>query len=157
MTFPRRFIFCFLFSIVLTTSSELLSAQEITSANKPAQLDIRSAEANSVRITLKPLSYKDDFPFTPALGEKKYSATAISMRSLDKIVTQKIGNLTVEVRPGPLTVIVTNSRGQNIQHIIFENEGNISFKLDTQPILGMGEGGPKPQRGVSWRNLPIQF
>jgi alpha-glucosidase (family GH31 glycosyl hydrolase) len=157
MTFLHRFIFCFLFGIALTMPYEALYAQEITSVNKPAQLDIRSAEANSVRITLKPLSYEDDFPFTPALAEKKYSAPVISLRRLDKTVTKKIGNLTVEVRPGPLTVIVTNSRGQNIQHIIFENEGNISFKLDTQPILGMGEGGPKPQRGVSWRSLPIQF
>ena len=134
-----------------------LHAQQITTANKPARLAIRIAGANSIRITLKPLSFKDDFPYTPAVAENKYPAPVISLHTLDKVVKEKIGNLTVEIKPGPLTIVITNNKGQNIQHIVFENDGNLSFKLSNQPVLGMGEGGPKPQPGISWRTQPIQF
>ncbi len=146
----------FLFSIAYGILPEL-HAQEITAAGEPAQLDIRMATASSVRITLKPLSFTDDFPYTPAVAEQKYSSPAISLHSLSKAVTKKIGNLTVEVRPGPLTVIITNSKGQDIQRIVFENDGSLSFKLDGQPLLGLGEGGPKPARGAPWRTHPVQF
>ena len=97
------------------------------------------------------------FPYTPALAERKYSPPEISLRSLSKAVTKKIGEITVEVRPSPLTLIITNSKGQNIQHIVFENDGTLSFKTDGQPILGLGEGGPKPPAGTPWRDLPVQF
>lgn len=137
--------------------SPALYGQQITAAGKPAQLDIRPAGANSLRVTLKPLSFKDEFPYTPALAERKYSAPVISLRRLDKAVKKKIGSLTVEVKPGPLTLIITNSKGQNIQHVVFENDGHVSFKLDGQPILGLGEGGPKPQRGTPWQTFPVQF
>jgi len=151
----HSFVF-FLFNIAFCIIPEL-HAQEITAAGKPAQLDIRMATASSVRITLKPLSFTDDFPYTPAVVEQKYSTSAISLRSLNKAVTKKIGSLTVEVRPAPLTVIITNNKGQHIQHIVFENNGSLSFKLDGQPLLGLGEGGPKPSRGISWRDQPVQF
>lgn len=157
MAIHYRSVYFFLLCIAFIMPPEALHAQEITTANKPAQLDIRIAGTNSVRITLKPLSFKDDFPYTPAVTENKYSAPAISLRSLDKAVTKKIGNLTVEVKPNPLALIITNGKGQNIQHIVFENDGNLSFKLSDQPVLGMGEGGPKPQPGISWRTQPIQF
>ncbi len=156
MSLHRYFGYVFLIRAAFIIPSEL-HAQQITTANKPAQLDICIASANSVRVILKPLSFKDDFPYTPALAEKKYSTPAISLRRLDIPVIKQIGNLKVEVRPDPLTLIITNNKDQNIQHIVFENDGNLSFKLDDQPILGLGEGGPKPQRGTSWRTQPVQF
>src|SRR5215207_8299645 len=84
-------------------------AQQITTAGQPAQLDIRAAGAHSLRITLKPLSFADDFPFTPALAERNYPAPAIRLREIQKPVKKKIGDLLVEVRPEPLRIIVTNT------------------------------------------------
>ena len=46
-------------------------SQQITAAGEPAQLDIRSSGENSIRVTLKPLSFKDNFPFTPAVADRK--------------------------------------------------------------------------------------
>jgi alpha-glucosidase/alpha-D-xyloside xylohydrolase len=63
----------------------------------------------------------------------------------------------VEVRPRPLTVVVTNAAGQRVQEIVFEPGGTLSFALGGQPVLGMGEGGPRPERGVPWREQPVQF
>ena len=146
----------FLFIIASGIFSEL-TAQEITIANKPAQLDIRSAGTASIRVTLKPISFTDDFPYTPALAEREYSQPAISLRRITKTVTKKIGEITVEVRPSPLTLIITNGKGQSIQRIVFENDGTLSFKTEGQPLLGLGEGGPKPPADSPWRDLPVQF
>jgi alpha-glucosidase (family GH31 glycosyl hydrolase) len=143
--------------VLLLAVAGTIHAQQITTHGQPAQLDIRAAGANSIRITLKPLSFQEDFPFTPALAERKYGAATISLRTLTSPVKKKVGNLQVEVRPSPLTIIVTNAKGQAIQQLTFGDDGKLSFDMDDQPILGMGEGGPKPERGVNWRALPIEF
>ena len=147
-------VILFLCFISLTVAGQ---AQQITVAGQPARLDIRSAGQHSIRITLKPLSFKDDFPLTPPLAKTNYPMPVISLLSINKVVKKEIGNLNVEVRSNPLTIIVTNKEGQPVQDLIFNENGSISFKLNDQPVLGMGEGGPKPESGVNWRNLPVEY
>jgi alpha-glucosidase/alpha-D-xyloside xylohydrolase len=132
-------------------------AAEITAAGQPAQLDIRAAGEHSVRVTLKPINFEPDFPFTPALAERAYPAPAISLREINAPVRAKIGNLNVEVRPEPLMVVVTTADGKPVQEITFEEDGNLSFKKSAQPILGLGEGGPQPGPRGNWRQAQIQF
>src|SRR5215211_3065326 len=132
-------------------------AQNITTAAQPAQLDIRAAGENSIRITLRPISFKENFPYTPAVVERSYPAPTISLREISKSVKKKVGSFNVEVLSSPLTVIVTNAKGQAVQKLVFNDDGSLSFALNDEPVLGMGEGGPKPQRGLSWRTQPIQF
>jgi alpha-glucosidase (family GH31 glycosyl hydrolase) len=150
-----------LYPLFIIASLMLVSpanAQQLMVAGRPAQLDIRAAAANAIRITLKPVSYTNDFPFTPALADQqKYPAPVISIRTLTKTIKGKAGNLNIEIKPGPLTIIVTNAQQQPVQDLIFPPDGSLSFTLNDQPVLGMGEGGPKPERGVNWRELPIQF
>jgi len=146
-----------LLPVIVSLAAIGAHAQQITTAGQPAQLDVRAAGENSIRITLKPIGVKEDFPFTPALAVRDYPPPGISLQEMSGVVKKQLGNLRVEVRPGPLTVIVTNARGQMVQEISFLNDGNLSFKHTDQPVLGMGEGGPKPQHGINWRNQPIQF
>lgn len=134
-----------------------INAQQIISAGQPAQLDIREAGEHSIRVTLKPLSFEGDMPYTPALIEREYPAPVISLRELDGEVKQRVGSLEVEVRQDPLTVEVTNAAGELVQQITFEDDGRMSFKLNDQPVLGMGEGGPRQQRGSDWRSKEIEF
>src|SRR4030088_2493111 len=84
------------------------SAEPLTAAGQPAQLDIRAAGANSIRVTLKPVSFKDDVPYSPALAERSYPAPELSLREIVKPVNKKVGNFEVEVRPKPLTLVVNN-------------------------------------------------
>jgi alpha-glucosidase/alpha-D-xyloside xylohydrolase len=63
----------------------------------------------------------------------------------------------VEVRPNPLTLVVTTAAGAPVQQITFEPDGNLSFDIGNAPVLGMGEGGPRPARGTPWREQPVQF
>jgi alpha-glucosidase (family GH31 glycosyl hydrolase) len=134
-----------------------VDAQPITTAGQPAQLDVRAAGDRSIRITLKPASFKDDFPVNPAVVARSYPSPALSLREVKGRVQRKVGALSVEVRTSPLTLRVTNDAGTLIQEIVFENDGNVSFKLDDQPVLGMGEGGPLPEKGKPWREQPVQF
>ncbi len=150
------FIRVFTLTFLLLISSAVI-AQKITTAGEPGQLDIRVAGEQSIRITLKPLSFKENYPYTPAVVERTYPAPAISLREISKSVKKKVGNLNVEVLSSPLTVVVTNVKGEAVQKLVFKGDGNLSFQLNDQPVLGMGEGGPRPDRGISWRTQPIQF
>lgn len=143
--------------ILLSFSGYGINAQQIISAGQPAQLDIREAGEHSIRVTLKPLSFEGDMPYTPALIERDYPAPVISLRELDGEVKQRVGSLEVEVRQDPLTVEVTNAAGELVQQITFDDDGRMSFKLNDQPVLGMGEGGPRQKRGSDWRSKEIEF
>ncbi|HSL71344.1 MAG TPA: TIM-barrel domain-containing protein [Longimicrobiales bacterium] len=152
MRFVRR-LHALAFSLVASSGY----AQQITTAGQPAQLDIRPAGEHSIRVTLKPVGFTRDFPITPALAERSYPAPALSLRAIGRPVSMKVGSLNVEVRPNPLTIIVTSTSGQPVQRLVFENDGGLSFAADDAAVLGMGEGGPRPERGTAWREQPVQF
>jgi len=131
-------------------------AQPLTIAGMPARLLIRAAAAHSLRITLKPLSYSGDEPFSPALVDRPYPAPVISLTELSAPVTRTIAGLRVEVLPSPLTIRITTADGHPVQELRF-NDSAFSFALDDAPVLGMGEGGHKPQPGTNWRQAPVEF
>ena len=132
-------------------------AQPITAAGQPAQIDIRAAGERSLRVTLKPLSFTAPYPSHPAIVEREYAAPALTARSLASPMRRTVGALRVELRPDPLTLVVSNASGRVIQHITFETNGTLSFALDAHPVLGLGEGGPRPEKGAPWREHAVQF
>jgi alpha-glucosidase/alpha-D-xyloside xylohydrolase len=144
-------------TIALLSSAPSGQSTQITAAGQPAQLDIRVAGDRAIRVTLKPITFTQDFPATPAVVDRTYAAPAISLREVSTPVPRTIGNLRVEVRPHPLTVSVKNAAGQPVQELVFDGDGTLSFALDDQPVLGMGEGGPRPESGRPWREQPVQF
>ena len=153
MTFVRTS--SLLLTLALTATTAL--AQQITSAGQPAQIDIRAAGDRSIRVTLKPLSHKAAFPENPAIVERAYPSPALTAQTLSRPLQRTIGTLRVELKPNPMTLVVTNSAGRVIQEIVFESDGTLSFKLDDQPVLGLGEGGPRPEKGTPWREQAVQF
>jgi alpha-glucosidase/alpha-D-xyloside xylohydrolase len=123
------------------------------------QLDIRAAGENGVRITIQPQDSKDEFPYTPALVERDYPKPVISLRELDSAfepVKATAGNVNVTVQSNPLSVLVTTLDNKPVQTITFAPDGKMSFALDDQPVLGMGEGGPR-QTEDSWRTDKIEL
>jgi len=123
-----------------------------------ARLDIRAAGEAAVRVTIRPIDSKQEFPYTPALIEREYPKPIITLRKLDsnfKPVKAKVGHLTVEVTAKPLTVLVTTSNNKPVQKIIFAPDGKMSFVLDGHPVLGLGEGGPK--QGDTWQDDQVEF
>jgi len=124
-----------------------------------ARLDIRAVGKVGLRVTIRPLDFQDEFPYTPALVERKYPKPVIALQKLDadfQPVKAKVGNLKIAVRARPLTVLVTTLDDKPVQKLTFTLDGKMSFSLDDQPVLGMGEGGPK-QTGDSWRTDKIEL
>jgi alpha-glucosidase len=146
-----------LIAFLLPVFSTTVQSQLVTTNGQPAQLNIRAAGDNSIRITLKPTSYSGEFPNTPALTDRQYAAPAISITNLTTPISKRIGQLNVQVSPNPLTITVTDAKNVLIQKITFEDSGKFSFPVSDAPILGMGEGGPRPERGVNWRSLPVEY
>ena len=142
------------FALGTVAAAAVSHAADIKTNNEPAQLDIRAAGEHSIRVTLKPLSFQPEFPFTPALAEREYAAPVIRLREISESVKARVGLIDVEVRPDPLT-IVASAAGKKIQTLTFQEDGSLAFQLGGQPVLGMGEGGPLP-RG-NFRTLPIEF
>ncbi len=120
------------------------------------QLVIREAGAHSIRITLKPLGWLGEEPYSPALVDRPYPAPVIDISQLSAPLTRKVGSLLVGVSPTPLTIKVMTSDGKPVQRLSF-NDSSLSFALDDAPVLGLGEGGHKPVPGSPWRQAPIEF
>lgn len=152
--FFRKWLTMLLFTALIHLTC---TAQRLMSNGVPAQLDIRPAGKHSVRITLKPVAYHPDFPFSPALSGYRNHDAQVSIRSLSGTVSKTVGSLKVVVKFSPLTIFIKNGQGQKIQEITFSDDGNILIKLNDQPILGLGEGGSKPDSAVNWRLLPVEF
>jgi alpha-glucosidase (family GH31 glycosyl hydrolase) len=151
----RRYAFLPVLMIMLS-SPVLVTAQKITSGGQPATLEIREAGDNSVRVTLLPASMKGVIPHTPLLAEgREYPAAKIKLGRIRKPVTETVGGMRVDVTPQPLTVSVTNPTGKLIQRLVFTEDGSVTFLLDGEPVLGMGEGGPRMTG--NWREQPIEF
>ncbi|MDG2487563.1 MAG: glycoside hydrolase family 31 protein [Roseibacillus sp.] len=123
-----------------------------------ARLDIRPAGEAAVRVTIRPIDSKQEFPYTPALIGREYPEPVITLRKLDsnfKPRKEKVGPLTVEVTAKPLTVLVTTLDNKPVQKITFASDGKMSFALDGHPVLGLGEGGPK--QGDTWKSDQVEF
>ena len=146
--------------VVLAIPLSTLFAQgesQVRAGGEPAELSIRAAGERSVRVTLKPIRFTRDFPENPAVVERGYPAPAIRLREVGAPVQRTVGNFRVEVRQAPLTVVVRTAAGRVVQQLTFDGDGSVAFRLDDQPVLGMGEGGPRPSRGTPWREQPVQF
>lgn len=142
--------------MIMLCSPVLVTAQKITSGGQPATLEIREAGDNSVRVTLLPASMKGEIPHTPLLAEgREYPAAKIKLGRIIKPVTETVGGMRIDVTPQPLTVSVTNPSGKLIQRLVFTEDGSVTFLLDGEPVLGMGEGGPRMTG--NWREQPIEF
>src|SRR5688572_4111502 len=90
-------------------ASSPVHAQRITTAGQPAQLDVRVAGERSIRVTLKPTSYAPNFPSTPVVAQRTYPAPIISLRQIASPVSRRVGNFNVQVRPNPLTLVITTT------------------------------------------------
>lgn len=153
--FSRTKNICLLSIIFLIACSS--EKQKITVAGNAAQLDICQAGSNSIRITLKPIDFAPKLPYTPVLAEKKFPKPVISVVEVGRKFNKRVGSLNVEVSSNPITVTVKNQNGKTVQHLVFEKEDIISFHIGNSHILGLGEGGPKPEPDVEWRKLSPEF
>ncbi|MBW0177279.1 TIM-barrel domain-containing protein [Sediminibacterium sp.] len=145
--------------LCLTLITGFAQAQQLTSSNgEAAELLISKSGEHAIRVTFKPVSYEKPLPLNPALATNASYAPVLKLRSIENTVHQTIGKLKISITGNPLTVKVFDQQQKLIQQLVFQENGWIAFDLKgKEKVLGMGEGGPKPVRGVNWRNSVVQF
>jgi alpha-glucosidase/alpha-D-xyloside xylohydrolase len=154
---PKSMSVLSLVLLSVTLYARPLAAYPVTADGQPAVLTVRAAGARSIRVTLRPESFKLEFPESPVLSERAYPNPALALRELKEPITASMAGLLVTVQSEPLRLTVKGQNGDLIQSLTFEADGGTSFALDEKPVLGMGEGGPKPAAGSDWRDAPVQF
>ncbi|MCP5546649.1 MAG: hypothetical protein H7A50_04675 [Akkermansiaceae bacterium] len=68
-----------------------------------------------------------------------------------------IGDLRIEVRTQPVWIGVKRADVTLVQELDVHDDGTVSTRLGDQPVLGLGEGGPRPTKGVDWRKASVEF
>jgi alpha-glucosidase/alpha-D-xyloside xylohydrolase len=144
-------------TVFLFAMLHIAQAETLTSLGQPAELTIRPAGEHGVRVTLMPLREKRDLPENPALVAAANTKPVLRIQQLDVPAAVEVGGLKVTVRPTPLRVSLAGSDGAVVQELTFREDGGVDFLLDGQPVLGLGGGGPKPEKGEDWRKLPVEF
>jgi alpha-glucosidase/alpha-D-xyloside xylohydrolase len=144
-------------ALALAVALPETQSEGLLSAGRPARLDVRQAGPASVRITLMPAHAGATPPPHPALADGSAGPPVLSIREANRAIRRRVGALTVDVRPEPLTVTVEAAGGRRVQQLVFQDDGSVSFPLDGGPVLGLGEGGPRPDKSKPWRGEPVQF
>ena len=119
MQLAVRIIGPLLSAVGLLATGQPVPTARITVAGRPAALTVRSAGPHSVRVTLAPADLRN-LPRNPALLEETTGRPALRLTELVAPRTVNVSGLRVDVRPMPLTVVVTNAKGQRVQELVFE-------------------------------------
>ena len=146
-----------LLPLVLLALAVAPHAGTITSLGQPAELTIRPAGHHGVRVTLQPVHTQGSLPQNPALVAAADTKPELCIRQLEVPAHVEVGGMKVTIHPSPLRVTFSAADGSPIQELTFQDDGSVDFRLDGQPVLGLGEGGPKLEKGQDWRNLPVEF
>lgn len=147
----------FLIPLGLALCVGLAHAVELRSAGQPAELAIRRAGEHGLRITLKPVAYTKDFPSEPLLPDRAYPDPLLRLREITAPVQAVAGDLQVQVKAEPLTVLIRTAGGDVVQELAFTESDGVYFGLEGEPVLGLGEGGPRPPKGRDWKLEPVEF
>ncbi len=137
--------------------ASVAAAAPIEVAGIPCELALRPAGDHAVRVTLRPIGHPDPVPVNPALAAKDPAEPVLTLRESGDPTRAKVGDLAVEVSFTPLEITVTRADGSTVQKLGFGEDGGIRFLLDDRPVLGLGEGGPRPAKGKDWRRAGVEF
>jgi len=83
----------------------------LVEGSAPGFLEVRQAGEHSLRITLKPAGFTNEFPVHPAVVERDYPAPELTWRDALESVSAVVAEMQVSVSPDPLTVTVTRTDG----------------------------------------------
>ena len=90
----------FLIAAIIIAFTACCSAVEIRVNDQAGQLEIRPAGEHSIRVTLKPVQFQPDFPFTPALLAREYGPPVIGLRHFEERVAATLGICASRSYPG---------------------------------------------------------
>lgn len=123
-----------------------------------SELVVTAVEDGALRITLAPAGTHGDLPPNPAIDLEGLPEPALRLSADgDGRSETTVAGLRVAASTSPLTVTISRPNGTAVQTLVFEPDGSVAFELGDAPVLGLGEGGPRFERGAEWRQAPVEF
>jgi alpha-glucosidase/alpha-D-xyloside xylohydrolase len=124
------------------------------SSNAPAQsLEVQASPISpkTIRLTLGPLKEGQasissaSIPYDGSLVQQSWGPATTLRSNAGK--STKVGNFRLTVVFNPLTISISNERGEPIQRLVWdEKNSSLSFLIGTSPLFGLGEGGQQFDR-----------
>ncbi|MFP4488288.1 MAG: TIM-barrel domain-containing protein [Bacteroidales bacterium] len=121
----------------------------------PVRVEISEAGNTGIRLAVIPAGFDKGNIENPSLtgqADSEPLAVITSENAGGRTITD---NFIIEYKPDPLEISVKTLGGETVQELLLMDNGHVLFNLDDDPVLGMGEGGPRMGRG--WRNEDIEF
>ncbi len=150
-----RSIIRILLSALFVLLSAGINSQSLHYDSIPVRVEIREAGKTGLRLTVAPVEFDKgniDDPELAGQADKAPLAVIDSENADGRTITD---NFIIDFKSDPIEIIVRSLSGETIQELVFMDNGQVLFKLDDSPVLGMGEGGPR--MGRDWRNEEIEF
>jgi alpha-glucosidase/alpha-D-xyloside xylohydrolase len=141
-------------TLVVILGPPAASAAVVRYAGADAELSASAVSERMVQIVIAPLDDKGQprpAPTSTALVEQK-PELKLRTRDLKKAEEVTAGKWRVQIKPEPLTVVLSGPSGQAVQELtINDADGSVAFRT-AAPVLGLGEGGPQfDRRGEYYR------
>lgn len=117
----------------------------------PVELLLTQVSPITVRVSL--LEIVDGtaaaVPNHGTITDEGWPEPVVRLRTLPAKRSFRCGELQVEVTPSPLTLRITDRQGRLVQTLRCDPGATMAFRLDDEPLLGLGQGGPQFDRGGS--------
>ncbi|MCF8222387.1 MAG: DUF5110 domain-containing protein [Bacteroidales bacterium] len=132
-----------------------LHGQILEYNNKQVNIRITETAKSALRITLEPAGGNIEKSSEPELALVDKPEADLFFKSTPKTGRAGTENFIINFKSDPLALSISNKAGRKIQDLVFSENDSVIFSLDDNPILGMGEGGPR--MGREWRDEMIEF
>lgn len=117
----------------------------------PAELAVYPCTPRSLRIVIAP---KQDgrpaaLPDSPVFAPRAWPPAALRLNGEAGVPDEekRVGVFTIRIQPSPPTLTISDAKGRLVQTLRFDADAaGFAFHTGTQPILGLGEGGPQFDR-----------
>src|SRR5579863_5288359 len=117
-------------------------------AGRPVELTLSAVSAHTVRLTVSELgSYRTPKPVTddPVLVQRSWPSPQFRLRSVLPAETVQVAGIEIKIDAKSLELQLARS-GKEFQKIGISDDGSFSFRTGTEPLFGLGEGGPQFDR-----------
>jgi alpha-glucosidase/alpha-D-xyloside xylohydrolase len=123
-------------------------------ARQDVELALTAVSDRTVRVTLTPADLKPEdrrLNDSPVLAPRRWPDPVLRVAELSEPRVAELKALRVTLTPAPLTVEVSTSAGRIVQRLTFdEHTGEVTFRLGSGPVLGLGGGGAQFDRRGSF-------
>ncbi len=146
------------FAIVATTLA-FGQTDRLEMSGQPIELTIRPVAERSVRITLAPVAQAQAADVakseSSALVIKDQAAPAVRTRDIKHPTTAMVGQYLAKLSNNPLRIQIFAKDKTLVQDLrVDATSGDVAFSLGSDPIFGLGEGGPQFSR--SGQTFPMR-